>query len=213
MFTGIIEETGTITAVKKENNSAYFKIAAKTVLEGTKAGDSIAVNGTCQTVTKLGDGWFEVFSSYETLRLTTLGSLNAGSVVNLERALRLSDRLGGHIVSGHVDAPAVLKAKNSVGEAVEFVFKAPEAQMRQIAKKGSVTLDGVSLTVAEVFQDSFSVAVIPHTIENTTLKLLKTGDKVNLETDLLSKYVEKYLSPDHNKNTLDIEFLKENGFL
>ena len=213
MFTGIIEETGTITAVKRESDSAYFRIACNVVTDGTKIGDSIAINGACQTVIKIGSGWFEVFSSYETLKLTTLSSLKTGSIVNLERALRLSDRLGGHIVSGHVDTQAALIAKRHDGEAVELTFSAPASQMRQIVKKGSVALDGVSLTVAEVFPDGFSVAVIPHTIENTTLKYLKTGDKVNLETDLLSKYVEKYLSPDHNKSTLDIDFLKENGFL
>lgn len=212
MFTGIVEETGKIIAVRTEYSSAYIKINASVVLDGTKIGDSIAINGACQTVIAIGKDWFEVFASYETLKLTNLSALKPGDTVNLERALRLCDRLGGHFVSGHVDAAAEFISKRQQGEAVEMTFNALKAQLRQIAHKGSVAVDGVSLTVSNVTESGFSAAVIPHTIENTTLKLLQPGDKVNLETDLLCKYVEKYLSPDHNKNTLDIDFLKENGF-
>lgn len=213
MFTGIIEETGTIKAIKKDSNSAYIRIGANIVLDGTKIGDSIAVNGACQTVVGLDNDWFDIFSSYETLNKTTLGSLNTNATVNLERALRLNDRLGGHIVTGHVDAIAEMTSLKKFGDAVEMTFCAPSAQLKQIVKKGSVTIDGISLTVADVSKGIFTVAVIPHTFENTTLKKIKIGDKVNLETDLLSKYVEKYLSPDHNNSTLDFDFLKENGFI
>lgn len=216
MFTGIIEEIGNIIAIKKENNSAYIKIGASTVLDGTKIGDSIAVNGACQTVIKMGDDWFDVFSSYETLSLTTLGNIKIGDKVNLERALRLCDRLGGHLVSGHVDTIGEFCSKKQKGEAFELIFKARAEQMDQIAQKGSITIDGISLTVAEVLDDNkFSCAVIPHTIENTTLKYLKAGDKINLETDLLSKYVEKYLLSNDNEKatTINIELLERNGFL
>ena len=213
MFTGIIEETGKITAVIKENTAALLKIKAEVVLCETKTGDSISVNGVCLTVTDIYDTEFCAFVSYETLKHTTLGSLKTGDEVNLERALRLSDRLGGHIVSGHVDAVAVFCGEKILGDAAELTFRAPEEQMRQIAKKGSVAIDGVSLTVADVSQDCFKITVIPHTLENTVLKNLKSGCSVNLETDIISKYVEKYLSPDHNKSRLDMNFLRENGFI
>lgn len=216
MFTGIIEEIGTILEIKKDSGSAYIKVEASVVLDGTKLGDSIAIDGACQTVINMTANSFEVFSSYETLNLTTLGSLKKGDKVNLERALRLSDRLGGHIVSGHVDSVAVFRSKELKGEAYEFTFEASGESMRQIAKKGSVTINGISLTVADVKESTFTCAVIPHTIENTTLKYLKNGDKINLETDLLSKYIEKYLSLNDNNSkatTINIDLLERNGFL
>lgn len=213
MFTGIIEETATINAITAKNNSAIIKIAANKVLQGTKLGDSIAVNGVCLTVTNINSNEFEAFASYETLKLTTLGSLKSGTLVNLERALQLSDRLGGHIVSGHVDAIAELTSITERSEAYEFVFKAPKEQLKQIVKKGSVCIDGISLTVANINDDSFAVAVIPHTLESTNLKHLKTGDKVNIETDILSKYVEKYLFKADNSSNISMDLLERNGFL
>lgn len=212
MFTGIIEEIGTVLAIRKNNNSAYIKIHANVVLEDTKIGDSISVSGACQTVIVKDKDFFEIFTSSETLKLTTLGDLKPGDKVNLERAMKLSSRLGGHIVSGHVDTKVTLISKKNIGEANELVFKAPAEQLRQVVKKGSVTIDGISLTVADTFDDKFSVAVIPHTFENTTLGYLHEGDFANLETDLLSKYIEKYLLSDHNKSAISMDFLKENGF-
>lgn len=213
MFTGIIEETATITAITYNNNSATLKISASKVLQETKIGDSIAVNGVCLTVTEISDDDFKAFASYETLKLTTLSNLKKGSIVNLERALRISDRLGGHIVSGHVDTLAVLSAKIPHDEAYEFVFSAPKEQLKQIVKKGSVCIDGISLTVADLKSDTFSVAVIPHTLESTTLQTLNIGDKVNIETDIISKYVEKYLLSNDNNSNITMDLLERNGFL
>lgn len=213
MFTGIIEETATINSVNYNNNSAILNICANKVLQNTKIGDSISVNGVCLTVTEINTNNFTAFASYETLNLTTLGKLNKGSIVNLERALCLSDRLGGHIVSGHVDAIGSLEGKIQHNAAYELIFSAPKEQMKQIVKKGSVCIDGISLTVADINKDKFSVAVIPHTLESTTLQTLKLGDKVNIETDILSKYVEKYLLSNDNNSNITMDLLERNGFL
>ena len=213
MFTGIIEETATINSVNYNNNSAILNICANKVLQNTKIGDSISVNGVCLTVTEINANNFTAFASYETLNLTTLGSLKKGSLVNLERALCLSDRLGGHIVSGHVDAIGSLEGKIQHNAAYELIFSAPKEQMKQIVKKGSVCIDGISLTVADINKDKFSVAVIPHTLESTTLKTLNIGDKVNIETDIISKYVEKYLLSNDNNSNITMDLLERNGFL
>lgn len=215
MFTGIIEETGTITVVKKLQNGALLTVGCDKVLDGTKIGDSIAINGACQTVTELNNGDFVVFVSYETLSLTTLGSLQAGNKVNLERALRLSDRLGGHIVSGHVDGTGIFVSSKIMGEGYKITFSLLNDLLKQVVKKGSITVDGVSLTVAEVTETTFSTAVIPHTYKNTLMKDLKPDSRVNIETDILGKYVEKLLlSGDNNsRKTINENFLERNGFL
>lgn len=218
MFTGITEETGTITNVSKLNNGALLTVACKKVLEDTRLGDSIAINGACETVTDITVSSFSVFASYETLQLTTLGSMKNGTKVNLERALRLSDRLGGHIVSGHVDGKGKLISSEKIGDAYKMTFSLDECLMRQVVKKGSITVNGISLTVAEITDTGFSCAVIPHTYVNTSLKDLYTNSDVNIETDIIGKYVEKFLLPTDNETTsnksdINTSFLERNGFL
>lgn len=212
MFTGIVEETGSIVSIKKLSNGAVLTVGCKTVIEGTKIGDSIALNGACQTVTSLTDESFDVFSSYETLKLTTLGKLTPGSKVNLERALRLSDRLGGHIVSGHIDGVGTLISSVQIGDSHKMTFSFPDELQKQIVKKGSIAVDGVSLTVADADSATFSTAVIPHTFKNTLLNDLLPGSAVNIETDILGKYVEKFLLSENNKSNITAEFLLRNGF-
>ena len=189
MFTGIVEELGTVLAVERTGDAARLRIGAMQVLEGAKLGDSTAVDGCCLTVVALGEGWWEADVSDETLRRTTLGSRQAGDRVNLERPVQVSDRLGGHIVQGHVDA---------VGEVLEAVpdlrVRMPDDLRRYVIEKGSITVDGVSLTVVEPTEDGFTVAVIPHTAEVTTLGAKGPGDTVNLEVDLIAKYVERLVA-------------------
>lgn len=213
MFTGLIQEVGTVEIIKKSNASIILTVKADKVLNDVRIGDSIAINGACQTVIELNDSTFSVFVSAETLSVTTFSKFKVGSVVNLERTLRLSDRLDGHMVSGHVDGIAKLCAKNKVGDAYEFIFEAENRLCKQIVKKGSVTIDGISLTVADITDKLFKIAVIPHTYENTNLYTLTIGDNVNIETDIIAKYVEKYLSSNDNRSNIDMNFLERNGFL
>jgi riboflavin synthase len=185
MFTGIVEELGEVAAMQ----GGRLRVAAATVIEDAKTGDSIAVDGCCLTAVELGPGWWEADVSDETLRRTTLGGLTPGARVNLERPVRVSDRLGGHIVQGHVDG---------VGEVVEPVpdlrVRMPRPLLRYVVEKGSVAIDGVSLTVVDVLDDGFTVAVIPHTAAVTTLGRRAAGDRVNLEVDVTAKYVERLLA-------------------
>ena len=217
MFTGLVEEIGKVIRADKGNNSLYLTIGCTKILEGLKIGDSVAVNGACQTVTEILPQGFKVFASSETLRVTTFNNLTSGHYVNLERTLRLCDRLDGHIVSGHIDGTAKLQCIEKDGESFVYTFLTDNSLARQIIRKGSVTVDGISLTVADINDNVFKIAVIPHTYANTTLKYLKTGDLVNIETDVIAKYVEKYLlSNDNNsKNatTIDMNLLERNGFL
>jgi riboflavin synthase len=189
MFTGIVEELGTILSIEPQGSGVRARIGATTVLEGAAPGDSTAVDGCCLTVVELGDGWFEADVSDESLRRTTLGGRTAGDRVNLERPLLVTDRLGGHIVQGHVDA---------VGEVVapvpDLQVRMPEDLRRYVIEKGSITVDGVSLTVVQPTDDGFTVAVIPHTAEVTTLGARRPGDRVNLEVDLIAKYTERLLA-------------------
>ena len=189
MFTGIVEELGTVLAIEAQGRGVRARIGATAVLEGAKRGDSTAVDGCCLTVVELGDGWFEADVSDESLRRTTLGARQAGDRVNLERPLLVTDRLGGHIVQGHVDA---------VGEVVAPVpdlrVRMPDDLRRYVIEKGSITVDGVSLTVVQPTDDGFTVAVIPHTAEVTTLGAKQPGDTVNLEVDLIAKYTERLLA-------------------
>lgn len=212
MFTGIVEEVGIIKSIKKSSNSASIEIEAQTVLKDTKIGDSIAVNGVCQTVTELNSNSFCAKLSEETLSVTTFDKVKTGDLVNLERALTLNSRLGGHIVSGHVDCIGKLLGKEVLEDFYNLEFELPKEQQKYLLHKGSITINGISLTIAKVQDNIFKVAIIPHTFENTNLKTLKIGDLVNLETDILGKYVEKFLSTKDNRNKIDIDFLQENGF-
>ena len=219
MFTGIIEETGTIKEISRGSKSAKLRIEASKVLEGTNLGDSISTNGICLTVVEMGQNTFSVDVIAETLRKTNLGKLSVGSRVNLERALKLSDRLGGHLVSGHIDGLGVIS--NIVIEDIARIIsiKTNSDLLKYIIPKGSITIDGISLTVIYVDEQSFKVAIIPHTIAKTNMLSKKIGDTVNLETDMIAKYAEKLLinrSNEQNKNTektkLNMDFLNENGF-
>jgi riboflavin synthase len=195
MFTGIITDVGRVRAVRPGGDTA-FTIATAFDTEDVAIGASIACAGVCLTVTERGQGWFAVQASAETLSRTTLGEWREGSSINLERALKLGDELGGHILSGHVDAVAEIVSRRPEGDSVRFVFAVPPPFDKAIAPKGSVALDGVSLTVNEVEGSRFGVNIIPHTQANTTFGAAQAGDRVNLEIDVLARYVARLLGKD-----------------
>ena len=213
MFTGIIEEIGEIKSFTHGLNGATIGVKCKEVLSGTKLGDSIAINGCCQTVVELGEDFFTARVSDETLNITNFSSIKSGDKVNLERALTLNSRLGGHIVSGHVDCVGKLVKKEQLTDFYNLDFEIPPNQEKYVVYKGSITVNGISLTVANIDENIFRVAVIPHTYLNTNLQNLKIGDYVNIETDILGKYVEKLLSAKDNNSRISLEFLQENGFV
>jgi riboflavin synthase len=196
VFTGIIEELGRVRAVERGEGGARLEITARTVLDDTRVGDSIAVNGCCLTVVELGDGWWAADAVIESLDRTALGALERDEPVNLERPLRLSDHLGGHLVQGHVDAVGHVATRSPLADgSTRFTFAAPADLLRYVVEKGSVAVDGISLTVTAVGDDGFDVAVIPHTLAVTTLGHKTEGAAVNLEADLIAKYVERLLVP------------------
>jgi riboflavin synthase len=210
MFTGLVEIFGTITGIKNIGSSMVLSVKPLSEFE-VQLGDSVAVNGVCLTVTKHnGDLAFDV--SPETLKSTSLGELQISAKVNLERALRLSDRLGGHIVSGHVDGMGTVRDKKQVGEYTFFTFDSPPEILKYIVKKGSIAIDGISLTVVDLDHRSFSVAIIPHTLASTNLGDKGIGHRVNLEADIIGKYVEKLLGPKNSDASL-MGLLKEKGFI
>ncbi|MEW5897800.1 MAG: riboflavin synthase [Bacillota bacterium] len=215
MFTGIIEELGTLRQIVRGTASARLKIEARHVLEGTRAGDSIAVNGVCLTVTALDKNFFTADVMAETLAKTNLGQLAPGDRVNLERALRLDARLGGHLVSGHIDGVGTILRREPHDIATLLTVGAPAGVMRYIIKKGSVAIDGISLTVIDFNDSSFQVSLIPHTAALTTLGFKRPGDTVNLEADLIGKYVERLLLQRENgcREKLSLAFLAEHGFM
>lgn len=215
IFTGIIEETGTINRIDRGINSSRINIKARTVLEGTKIGDSIAINGVCLTVTSLGNSHFTADIMAETLAKTNLGQLSGGQPVNLERAVRLGDRMGGHLVQGHVDGIGFIAEQKKMDIATILRIKAEQDLLGYVVKKGSIAIDGISLTVVDVLADSFTISLIPHTSANTTLGYKKPGDSVNLETDIIGRYVERLIrkSTDQQKNGMNLGFLAENGFI
>jgi riboflavin synthase len=197
MFTGIVEELGTVLGITPVATGAHLAIGATTILEDVQIGDSISVNGCCLTVVTLNDGYYEVDVVEETLRMTCLGSLRVGDRVNLERSVRLADRLGGHLVQGHVDGVGTLFSRAPAADGSTVVrITAPASVLRYVVYKGSIAVDGISLTVAAIDDTSFSIALIPHTQHVTTLGFRHPGDQVNLEVDLIAKYVEKLLIRD-----------------
>lgn len=198
MFTGIIEEVGRIERVAHVVDGARIEIGAERVLEGARIGDSIAVNGVCLTVVALGDGFFAADVSAETLKRTSLKAASAGTPVNLERPLMLSSRLGGHIVQGHVDATGELRDVRAAGEGWVVRVGFPPGLGRYIVEKGSIAVDGISLTVAALAEEWFEIAIIPHTWRATNLSALERGAPVNLEVDMIAKYVERLLAPHLN---------------
>ena len=199
MFTGIVEELGRVRSIVPNAGGARIAIEAAAVLDDATIGASIAVNGCCLTVVELGDGHWAADAVVETLARTNLGDLAPGDPVNLERPVRLADRLGGHLVQGHVDAAGTVRAREPQPDASElFRFDAPDEVLRYVVHKGSITVDGISLTVAAVHDDGFQVAVIPHTLAVTTLGARVPGARVNLEVDLIAKYVERLLVSDRS---------------
>ncbi|MGN0144590.1 MAG: riboflavin synthase [Clostridium sp.] len=217
MFTGIIEEVGVLKEISIGSGFGNIEIICEKVLKETKIGDSIAVNGVCLTVNRINNNSFVADIMGETLERTNLGQLKAGHNVNLERALRLSDRLGGHIVSGHIDGTGRVVSVDKKDDGTWFSINAGKEILKYIIPKGSITIDGISLTVAYVDAELFKVSIIPHTLENTILKNKTEGSKVNLENDLVGKYVEKLLKTDNESNKTEesritLDFLRTNGF-
>jgi riboflavin synthase len=215
IFTGLIIETGRVRRVTRRADGAFLVIEAKKVLEGTRIGDSISINGVDLTVIEMGGDFFAADASLETLKRSTLGELETGNPVNLERALAVGERLGGHMVQGHVDGTGELINVTPEGNAYRMRFGFPRGLGRYIAMKGSITVDGISLTVAGLGDDWFEVAIIPHTWRETILSDLKPGDRVNLEVDVLAKYVERLMlhkdEPATSSN-LTLEYLIERGY-
>ena len=193
MFTGIIEEMGAITVLRKTLAGTKLTILASTVMDDLKIGDSVSVDGICLTVVSRSERDFSVEVSPETLSVTTLGNFAVGLPVNLERAMKLNERIGGHLVAGHVDGVGVIRRRQQDANAIMFTIEAPQHILRYCVVKGSVTVDGISLTINDMSEKGFSVAIIPHTAKATTIGLKQVNDPVNLESDLIGKYVERLL--------------------
>lgn len=216
MFTGIVEEIGHVEHIQNGEKFSRIKINAVKVLEQSQIGDSIATNGVCLTITNMTSGSFEADIMAETLRKSNLGSLRIGAAVNLERAMRLSSRLGGHLVSGHIDGIGEMMSITKEAAATWITIKAPAEILRYVVLKGSIVIDGISLTVADVTKEYFKVSVIPHTKNKTTLLMKGVTDQVNLEVDIIGKYVERLLGLTHEvhkENKIDQDFLKKHGFM
>lgn len=217
MFTGLVEELGKIKSITRGAKSVRITVLASKVVNDVKLGDSIAVNGTCLTVVEFSTTWFTADVMPETVKSTVLASLKIGDTVNLERTLRVGDRFGGHIVSGHIDGVGTISAKELNDIALIVKIQAGPEVMKYIVKKGSIAIDGISLTVVEYEKDWFTVSLIPHSAAHTTLGFKKMGDSVNLEGDVIGKYVEKLLGlqsaePQNTKSKIGIDFLQQNGF-
>lgn len=221
MFTGIIEEVGSVASIRKGAHSCVLTVNASRVLEDVHLGDSIATNGVCLTVTSFTSHSFSADVMHETLNRSSLGSLHIGSPVNLERAMLAGGRFGGHIVSGHIDGVGTISSIKEDDNAVWYTVEAPSNILRYIIEKGSITLDGISLTVAKVTNSNFSVSIIPHTRVQTNLASKKVGDVLNLENDLVGKYVERLIlqpiaasqeQPEQKSSGITKEFLSHYGF-
>jgi riboflavin synthase len=216
MFTGIIEEVGTLKEVKRGAQDYILTISANRILSDVKLGDSIAVNGVCLTVTSFSSTQFTVDVMPETINATSLKETARGSAVNLERAMAANGRFGGHIVSGHVDGIGTIQSRKEISNAVYFWIKTSPELLKYIVSKGSICIDGISLTVVEVEDDQFSISIIPHTIEETILQFRHVGSIVNIECDMLAKYMEKLLEQrlkQPESKGLTMNLLSENGYL
>lgn len=211
MFTGIIEEMGLVRGLRRNGDAARLVLSAAKVLDGTLLGDSISVNGVCLTVVDMSADGFSADVAAETLRVTNLSELAVGDRVNLERALKLSARIGGHLVSGHVDGVGRIREKREEGNGWRITFDAPQDVLRYVIKKGSIAVDGISLTVADLDHKGFSVAMIPHTAKLTTLGFKSVRDTVNLEADLIGKYVERLIG-GRAEGGVNLDLLKKTGF-
>lgn len=217
MFTGIIEAVGTLAELRRQGEDMALTVQAPTLdFSDVKLGDSIATNGVCLTVTGLGDQRYTADVSLETLSRTGFAEAKVGDPVNLEKALMSSSRLGGHLVSGHVDGVGEVKSKSSSGRAIEYWIKAPGSLSRYIAEKGSIAVDGISLTVNAVQGDLFRLTIVPHTVQETTIARWKPGHRVNLEVDQIARYLERLMqgkAHDGSPSTLTLEKLAQSGFL
>ena len=221
MFTGIIEGLGTVSAVRPTGQGKRLAVEADFDLNQTKIGDSICVSGACLTAVKIDSRHFEVDISPETLQMTTFNQAKVGQRVNIERALRLSDRIDGHLVSGHIDGVGKIRQSETLGNAIIVTIEVPESMTRYMISKGSVAVDGISLTINTCAADSFSISIIPHTAKLTTIGFKNKGDPVNIETDMLGKYVERFMSPrpvqndarDEKPSGIDEAYLLKTGFL
>lgn len=211
MFTGIIQGQGKIQGIENLNNQARLRISPMFDITDYQQGESIAINGVCLTVEKYGHDWFEVYVSHETLKITNLGELKPASTVNLERAMLANSRFGGHIVSGHIDCTAKVESIRSEGISTVYRLTFPLEFSNMVAPKGSITLDGISLTVNKCSENFLEVNIIPETKKTTTINNWKTGSKINTETDLIGKYVIKNMQ-NTNKKPITMDFLRENGF-
>ncbi|MCL2791972.1 MAG: riboflavin synthase [Spirochaetaceae bacterium] len=213
MFTGIVEEKGTIKSIQPGVKSIRLAIEAEIVLGGLKIGDSVAVSGVCLTVTDISSNSFAADVMPETLRKSAFSNLKPGDVVNLERAMAANGRFGGHMVSGHIDGTGTIADIKREDNAVWVKIKASPDILKYVIDKGSIAIDGISLTIAKIEKDYFSVSLIPHTIKETTLLKKNIGDTVNLESDLVGKYIYKFLNFGKEENkTIDMEFLQKHGF-
>lgn len=216
MFTGIIEEIGTVVSIKRTSVDSQVTISAEKIFSDLKLGDSVAVNGVCLTASEISKNTFKADIMNETFLRSSLDSLSKGSHVNLERAMAANGRFGGHIVAGHIDGTGIISDIKKDDNAAWYTVNANSSVLKYIIEKGSVAIDGISLTVAKVTDDSFSVSIIPHTISETILSEKSVGDKVNIENDMIGKYVEKFLVPKNdNKKTskISMDFLAANGFV
>ena len=216
MFTGIVEEIGTVTRIMQGQNSSLLSIRGDRIFEDLRLGDSVAVNGVCLTVSKLAGQSFDADTTSETLARTSLGALRAGSFVNLERAMAANGRFGGHIVTGHVDGTGIISMIRRDGKTVWVTITADNSILKYIVEKGSIAVDGISLTVASTTQNSFSIAVIPHTERSTTLLTKSQGETVNLECDMIGKYVERFITrmqkSEPQRCVITEEYLSKAGF-
>lgn len=212
MFTGLVLEMGLMTAVRRRSGGALLAVHAENISRTADIGDSIAVNGVCLTVVTKNDKTLSFDLSDETLRSTNLGILKPGDRVNLEHALRPDSKIGGHFVTGHVDAVGTIRSKAVIGDMWKFEIEAPPQIMQYIVEKGSIAVDGISLTIVDILRNSFSLVIIPHTAKLTTLGFKGPGDTVNLEADILGKYVAKFLHKESDKDAQFLKTLTEGGF-
>lgn len=217
MFTGIVEEMGAITVMNRSLSGAKLTILASTVMSDLKIGDSVSVNGICLTVVSRSERDFSVEVSPETLSVTTLGGFAVGMPVNLERAMKLNERIGGHLVAGHVDGVGRIRSRQQDANAIVLSIDAPPEILRYCVAKGSVTVDGISLTINSISEQGFTVAIIPHTAKVTILGLKQVNDTVNLESDLIGKYVERLLQERSQLSkpaiSIDTEYLQKRGLI
>ncbi len=215
MFTGLVEEVGKVLDIKEDRKIWTINFECERIVKDISIGDSIAVNGVCLTVKEFTKNTFKADIMAETIRKTNLGFLKSGNFVNLERALKIGDRFGGHIVSGHIDGTGIIEKFRQEGDAIWISISTSKDMLKYIVYKGSVAIDGVSLTVSYVDEEKFKVTIIPHTKEATTLIKKNINDLVNIECDIVGKYIEKLLlhKEVENESKIDVNFLKENGFI